>query len=187
MPDAAAGALHPRIDELLEVLDETRASLTMAVAQVPAERRDVRPAPGKWSVGEILDHVRQVDANFARLFSKRVDEARAAGAPAETDGSSILSRLDRAMVVDRSRKVEAPSRIQPREGTLVEDALAALRESRAAVRAALAAASGLALGSVVHPHPVFGALDMYQWTLFIAYHEERHAQQIREIARGGDG
>ena len=31
------------------------------------------------------------------------------------------------------------------------------------------------------PHPVFGALDMYQWLLFVGAHEGRHADQIREI------
>ena len=174
--------LHPRIDELLELLDETRAALLMAVAQVPEDRRDVRVADGRWTVGEILDHLHRVDASFARRLQKIVAEAKERGTPAETETSSVLGRLERAAVTDRSRRIESPEIVRPAPSARASDALAALHESRAAVRAGLAAASGLALGSIVLPHAVFGPLDMYQWTLFLGWHEVRHAEQIREIA-----
>jgi hypothetical protein len=31
------------------------------------------------------------------------------------------------------------------------------------------------------PHPLLGNLNLYKWHLFVAYHEERHRKQIREI------
>ena len=36
-------------------------------------------------------------------------------------------------------------------------------------------------------HPYFGALNMYQWGVFLGYHDLRHAAQIREIARPSPG
>jgi hypothetical protein len=44
------------------------------------------------------------------------------------------------------------------------------------------AADGLALSRVIHEHPRFGALNVYQWAGFLAAHESRHTQQIRDIA-----
>ena len=31
------------------------------------------------------------------------------------------------------------------------------------------------------PHPVFGALDGYQWILLLSAHSERHTKQIEEV------
>lgn len=185
-PDAAAErAVHPRISELLETLDETRASLKMAVARVPEDRRDVRIAEGRWTVGEILDHLHRVDAGFARRLQKIVAESKERGIPAESETSSILDRLDPKLVLDRSRRIESPEIVRPTPSARAADALAALAESRGAVREALKAASGLALGTVSFQHAVLGTLDMYQATLFLGWHEERHAEQIRELARAG--
>ena len=184
-PESVNGsAVHPRIGELLELLDETRASLLMAVSRVPEEARDRRTSEGRWTVGEILDHLHRVDASFARRLQKIVAEARERGTPAETETSSVLGRLEQGAVTDRSRRIEAPEIVRPTPTARASDALAALRESRDAVRGGLIAASGLALGSIVLPHAVLGSLDMYQWTLFVGWHEVRHAEQIREIADG---
>lgn len=60
-----------------------------------------------------------------------------------------------------------------------------LEAARADLRAAVASADGLALEAVRAPHPVFGDLNLYQWIVFVAAHEERHAGQIREMAGAG--
>jgi DinB family protein len=33
------------------------------------------------------------------------------------------------------------------------------------------------------PHPFLGNLNLYKWHHFVAYHEERHRKQIREIVK----
>ena len=48
--------------------------------------------------------------------------------------------------------------------------------------------SGLvALGDIRHAHPALGEMNLYQWALWIAGHEARHAAQVREIAAQLDG
>ena len=178
----ARSALHPRIEELLELLAETRAALTMAATSVPADRRTLRPAEGRWSLGEILDHLAKVDASFTRLLNKRVADARARGDERESDESSVLGRFNGEMVVDRARRFAAPVIVLPQVEVSVDAAIAALAASRTAVHAALVNANGVALGALTHPHPAFGILDMYQWAIVLAYHDLRHAAQIREIA-----
>jgi hypothetical protein len=34
------------------------------------------------------------------------------------------------------------------------------------------------LSAIKRPHPVLHDLDMYQWALFVAQHEERHRRQM---------
>lgn len=187
MAERSAGELHPRIEELLEHLEETRAALLDAVQHVAVDRRDARPGDGRWTVGEVLDHVSRVEGGYARLLTKRVSDARARGIGAETDTTSILGSVESAPLLDRERRLQAPEIVLPRQGATVDEALAALAGSRAAVLAALTDASGLALGTLTQQHPFFGTLDMYQWGVFLGLHDLRHAEQIREIGRASSG
>jgi hypothetical protein len=175
--------LHPRIEELLEHLEEHRGVLREAVAHVAPFHNVPRSADGRWSVGEVLDHVHRVESGFARLVTKRAGQARASGAPEESETSSIMGTVDSRMLTDRSRRINAPETVIPREGATVQEGLAALDASRAAVRRALEEANGVALGAIRHTHPVFGEMDLYQWGLVLGYHDARHAEQIREIGR----
>ena len=187
MPDVKAGALHPRIEELLEHLEETRGALLDAVQRVPRERRGARPGDGRWTVGEVLDHVSRVEAGYTRLLTKRVSDGRAKGLARETETSSILDTVASGPLVDRSRRLQAPEIVVPRQGATVDEGLAALEGSRTALRAALVDASGFALGTLTQQHPYFGTLDMYQWGVFLGYHDLRHADQIREAATAMQG
>lgn len=181
---ANANALHPRIEELLEHLEETRAALLDAVRHVARDRREERPGDGRWTVGEVLDHVSRVEAGYARLLTKRVSDGRAKALPRETETSSILGSVESAPLTDRTRRLQAPEIVVPREGATVDEGLAALESSRAAVRAALLDANGLALGTLTQNHPFLGTMDMYQWGVFLGLHDLRHAAQIREIMQG---
>jgi hypothetical protein len=179
--------IHPRIEELLEHLAEHRAVLKDAVAHVAPFHGVPRSADGRWSVGEVLDHVHRVESGFARLVTKRAGEARAKGGMDETETASIMGSVDSRMLTDRSRRIQAPEMVVPREGATVADGLAALDASRAAVHRALIEANGIALGAIMHTHPVFGEMNLYQWGLVLGYHDARHAEQIREIGRAPNG
>ena len=183
--DRARSALHPRIEELLEHLDETRAAFLTAVDSVPEAQRAARARPGRWSLGELVDHVHKVEVGTLRLLTKRIEQARTRGSEQETDSSSIFATMDGSRALDRTRPIEAPPTVVPSEGAMVDAALAALAESRQALRATLIGASGLALGAMTYPHPVFGTLDMYQWGLLLGWHDLRHADQVREMRDAG--
>lgn len=182
MPEAPkTKPLHPRIEELLEYLEETRAAFLMAVAAVPPALRAARPVPGRWTLGEIIDHVAKVESSCVRLLNKKLAEARANGLPDETDTTSIMAGFDTGRLLDRTRRIEAPPIVVPTEGATVDEALAALARSRAALRAALVDASGLALATITFPHPALGVLNMYHWLLSVGGHDTRHAEQVREL------
>ncbi|GJG85853.1 hypothetical protein tb265_10340 [Gemmatimonadetes bacterium T265] len=172
---------HPRTRELVEVLTERRVDLRAAVDAVPPGLRDRRPAPDRWSVAEVLEHLAVLEGAVTALLGPAVDEARALGTR-EADASSVRPRFDAERMRDRSVRVEAAERTRPRGGVDADAAWAALEEARVALLGALARGDGLALGAVTRPHPLFGALDIYQWALAVGGHEARHADQIREIA-----
>jgi hypothetical protein len=173
--------MHARTEEALTYLDAQRAALEDAVAAVPAELRDRRPAPDRWSIAEILDHVAIVNGRANDFLEAQVASAREAGLGEERDSSPVISTFDPSPILDRSRKRTAGERSQPRAGIEVREAHAALAATQQALRDLLIGWDGLALSELILPNPVFGPLNVYQWVFFVAGHEARHAAQIREV------
>ena len=176
--------MHPRIVELLKHLDIHHADFREAFGRVPTDRRNVKPAADRWSAANVVEHVAIVNGRVAGRFAKQIADARAAGHATESARDPILPTIDLARVLDRrpERRVQAPDPIQP-TGLDADAAWAALEKSSAALRDALASGDGLALGTLMSPHPLFGDLSIYQWAAFVGAHQGRHAAQLDEIAR----
>ena len=173
--------MHCRSEEVLAYLDQTRAELRAAVDSVPSNARNTKPGADQWSVSQVLDHLAIVHGRVAKAISRWIAEAQAAGVGPETSTGSLLNTIPTERILDRSRKVEAPDAIGPRSDVDAETAWAELEQAREKLRAAFLSGDGLALETVIQPHPVLGPINMYQWTLFNGSHEARHALQIREI------
>ncbi len=175
--------MHPRIHELVDFLERQRAAVLASAQSLPRGRWSTRPEVERWSVGEVAAHLHRVERGVARLVAMRVAEARAAGHAEESESSSVLGSLDAWMIPERSQRLVAPARVTPTDVPDAEGVLAQLAESRVEMRQAIAAADGLALGSIHHEHPVLGPIDLYQWILFVGQHEARHRAQIDEVVR----
>lgn len=175
--------MHPRIQEVLAVLDDTRESLRNAIAGIPVEKHAVRPSDDRWSVAEVVEHLGLVETRIAQMISEKIGAARDAGLARESEATPASRMLDINAVIDRSKPITASEASQPRSGLSTTDGLKVLSERREDLRNAVSAADGLALGTVEIPHARLGTLNVYQWLLFLAGHEARHTDQIREVAR----
>lgn len=102
------------------------------------------------------------------------------GLGAETDHRSRLDTFDLPALVTLP-PFDAPEFMVPVADVRAADAEAGLRTSRAALDRLISSASGLALGEVRARHMRFGEIDFYQWLLFIAGHEQRHARQLAAL------
>ena len=172
--------MHPRTRELLDYLDAERQVLRDAFDALPPSRRDESPGPGRWSPAEIVEHLAIVEQRLGGILTTKIAAARAEGLAPETSTDPILPTIDTAKVLSRSTRVSAPAAAAP-TGLASDAAWAALDRAGHAVREALVSGDGLALGAVIHPHPLFGPMSAYYWFGFLAAHEGRHAAQIREI------
>ena len=168
------------VPEIYEHIDRTRARLIAAVEGLSGEQQTFRPAPGRWSVAELVEHLSIVEGNIVRLLNKllgKAEESVPAAKASEAFGPVSIEEF-----VERSRgvKLEAPESIRP-TGLPLADSLARLRDSRAALHALrprVERADGRALR---FPHPAWGPLDLYQWLLFVGAHEDRHLAQIEAL------
>jgi hypothetical protein len=175
--------MQPRLAELTEYLAQQRRAVLSAASTVPAELWTERPAPGRWSISHILEHLHRVERSATGVVAKRIAKAREEGHPPETETSSVLGTLEHLGVSDRrGRPLVAPEIVDPAEAPDRVTVETRLAESRAALLAAIENGDGLALGEIRHSHLRFGDLNLYQWILFVAEHERRHAEQVAETA-----
>ena len=158
--------------EIVETLQKSRQDLHSAVEGIDEDRARTRPAEGRWSVLECLEHV----ATAERRFLGRLEGAGQLDSPVDPKREhSVL-----AMVVDRSQRRQAPELVQPagRFASLAE-ALEDFDSTRAQV-IRFAEARHSELRTLAAQHPVFGQVTGYELMLIIAGHACRHAAQIRE-------
>lgn len=174
--------MHTAISECFANLDSARDTLRAAVDSVPEHGRAERPAPDRWSVNEILEHLSLVERRFTAVIALRISEARETGLGAEQSPRAPLPPNLQAMLRDRANRRNAPEAVQPSGKIDYPTVWSNLERIRGELRTAVASADGLALSAVTHQHPVFGTLNVYQLMDFIAGHETRHARQIAGIA-----
>jgi hypothetical protein len=173
--------MHSRTTELIDYCDSQMLHLRAAVDAVPADRRDWRSSPAAWSTNDVITHLTIMERRLTGILGGALTDARARGLKTESDTSPIMPSIDLSAVLDRTTKITAPDRVDPRH-TGDKATWEEFESARSAVRALIVEHDGMALGELSHPHPVFGPLDFYHWFAFVAAHGTRHAAQILEIA-----
>ncbi len=159
--------------QLIEVLETSRAEFLDSLTGHGPEALSRRPAPERWSMLECSEHVVLVEqAMLTRLES----------APRSAEGLRHLElelRI-RSGATDRSTPRQAPARVQPtgRFPSLAE-AITQFNQSRDRTIEFVHSTEDLLLLSGAHP--VFGPMNGYEMVLFMCTHSSRHANQIREI------
>jgi hypothetical protein len=174
--------MHQHLSDVLATLDASRQALRDSMAAIPAAVRAARPGPDRWSPVDIVEHLSLVEARFSAVVGGKIAEAVSAGLAPERRPREPLPERIRTLLADRTGKRTAPEAAIP-SGALDEHmAWAAADKAREGFRAVVLSADGRALSGVIHEHPFFGPLNVYQWVELIAAHELRHVAQVREAA-----
>lgn len=163
-------------------LEKTRDALLDATSGLSDAQLRFKPAPDRWSVAEVVEHVAATETYLMTMVREKAMSAPARAEPVDLEeiDTLILTRIP-----DRSGKVQAPEPLVPRDrfGSPA-DARQAFATERAKTLQFLAETSGLrghALDS-----PLGHQLDPYQWILFVGAHSERHTKQIEEVKAHAD-
>jgi uncharacterized damage-inducible protein DinB len=175
--------MHPHLADVFSRLDRSRGALAAAVESIAIPLRQQRPAPDRWSVAEVLEHLSLVERLIAGRIADAIAAARGQGLAPERAPRAPLPGAIESRMADRTNRRNAPEAAIP-TGTV--DAAAAwqtIEDGHRRLQALVADADGLALGEVISEHPVFGPMTVYQWVELIAAHEGRHTEQIAETGR----
>jgi uncharacterized damage-inducible protein DinB len=165
------------LDEIRAELATSREALLQEAARVSDDSFTASPDADTWSVSEILDHLVASERRVTGLFANAIAEIPRA----DNAGSSAqVFEMIRTIMAERAggplKSTHVPERGQSRDALFAK-----LNASRSALLAQIDAAEGLDLSAKALPHPMLGDLDLYQWLVFIARHEDRHRLQIARL------
>jgi len=167
-------------DRAMSYLHATRKQLLDAVEGLSEAQWKWKPAPDRWSVAEVAEHI-TVSEQF--LLEGAVQKT-IQGAKASEDVLAKTKGKDEAIqkgVPDRTRRFQAPEPLVPAARFADRNALTAAFKERRDRTIAFVEKTPAELRSYAAPHPALGDLDAYQWVLFIAAHSDRHIRQLLEV------
>ena len=175
--------MHPQLAAALSRLDSVTRDLHAAATSIPLVMQCQKPAPERWCVNEVLEHIGMVEQLFVARLITNIETAKAAGLGSEVDAPAMLPEQLGQILEDRSARRTAPETVVPTGQVDSATALQSIEACHARLREAVASVEGLALSTVTHDHRFFGTLNVYQWVDLLAGHERRHLAQMREIAK----
>ena len=164
-------------DRALKYLESTKQGVVDATAGLSEAQWNFKPAPDRWSVAEVAEHIAAAEGYLRGMVVEKVMTA-----PPRPEGEDVKAIDDQvlAAIPDRSHKVQAPDALKPtnRFGS-GPGAIKAFLESRQQTEDFLTSHDDLRAHAV--DSPLGKKLDAYEWVLFIAAHSERHTKQILEV------
>ena len=174
--------MSPKVKEILDAIAGDRLALVDAVKALGPEQTDFRPAPGLWSIDDVLHHLALSEEASAKLMSLFHDRAvKESIGPDPRPDDSVLHSIDSLVARAGDEKAKAPDRVTPRSKVEAGAALARLEAARSRIVDRAEALSAVDGAKLTYRHPFFDELDCYQWLLIGGWHERRHTRQIERI------
>jgi hypothetical protein len=157
---------------LIAHMEMTEGWLAEELSGLSPAQVQFRPAPGTWSISEVLEHLVVAEPIYWQDLREAMKAAPAGRTSVTTDADILWYGIDRTHR-ETAIAAEAPKgRLRdPRAG------LDALRKLHAEMLRYVRATDDDLRSHVVKRQ----GCDAYQWLLMITAHEQRHVLQIREI------
>ncbi|MBB4825643.1 putative damage-inducible protein DinB [Sporosarcina luteola] len=156
----------------MQINDKEREELLNELNDLSDEEINRKPSDNEWSIQQILEHLYLMEGGITQTIAHQLatgEEKKVADKPIE-------------LSVNRSTKVQAPPFAVPTEDfRSLAELQTKLLQSHEALRKFVHQSRAADLEKKAYPHPVFGDLNLKQWIPFIAYHEMRHTEQLKEV------
>lgn len=193
--------------ESMQLARITRARTLALVDGLSQAELDYAPSPGKWSAGEILDHLILSDQVYYGEITALFDLKKAGKRPylrrnfsdfnpsilfipkpalpyLDATFNAVNTVLPRALrtffIVSRIIPAEAPDIAMPRPGRSGDALRQELQRGPEYLERLFAQMPDADFSMFIHYHPLLGENNVYQMIQFLTNHETVHQKQIRE-------
>jgi hypothetical protein len=150
---------------------------------LPETQRKYQPAPGEWSIDEILEHITLTSHYLMITLRQSLTKVlRRANEQPIPEGESDLDKIVRISDPDAFGWIR-PEHMEPtrtKSCTEVRALMQAQREECLHILRQIGQGEG-SLHTVRMSVQDLGRLDMYQWLYFLVQHAKRHAVEIERI------
>ena len=166
-------------DRAIEYLKQTQKEFLASIEGVSQSQWKFKAAPDKWSIAETAEHIALTEQTIWDLVSEKIMKS-----PATPEKAAEVKGKDETILTvipDRSRKAQAPERLQPTGKWPNRAALAKDFEALRGKEIAYVTDTKEDLRSHFGDHPFLKTMDAYQWIIFNGAHCKRHTAQILEV------
>ena len=161
----------------LKWLEESRQEFLAAIDGVTDQQWKWKPAPDRWSVGEVAEHI--ILAEASQFADVRKAIASTPDPDWETKTKGKTERLV-AVLAPRLGKAQAPEAIVPKGGMTQAQVKERFERQRAEIVKFTTETSAPLKQGIVE-NPFFGPLNGYNWLIYAPLHTMRHDKQIAEV------
>ena len=164
---------------LVDYIQKSGDNLHKAVKDLNDEQWRFKPAPDKWSVAEVVEHIAKTEDFFHQLVTENVLAKEAT--PEKKKATRADDEKIIAGVTDRSKPAQAPDLLRPTgEWTNKAEAMKAYEAAHAKLLE-LAKTTDKDLRAYFTPFGPMGDTDAYQILIYNSGHTARHTKQIEEV------
>ena len=177
MPPGAGTLSETERAELVDLLERSRSELETLAAAAVGDAWSRKPAPDRWSVGEVVEHLVLAEEALFDMVRTALDGEEDPDwlqIDAAVGVSGLVANLS-----DRSQRFQAPELLQPKGETGRDDLLARFAALRAkTLDFAHRTQAPIKRHTAEGPQ---GKMTTHQWLGLVAAHNLRHNQQIAEV------
>lgn len=174
----------PDLTQARQYFCATRNRIVEATRGLSDAQWQFKPAPDRWSIGEIVEHMVTVEERVLNRLNNELTQAPPP--PADRDWQK-LDAIILERIPDRSNKAKAPEIIEPTGTWTLTDALSRVFQNYERLSKFIESTSDLR-EHILDAPPIkfvsngeYTTADGYQWALTGAAHDERHVRQIEEV------
>lgn len=164
---------------LVRELEESNRTFLASIAGLSEAQWRFKPAPAKWSIAEVAEHLVLVDQGLGGMVRTALQPIP----PFTADSAAKLDAAARGLYGDRSRRFNSPEGFVPTGQWATQAALVTAYNEARAANLEYVRNTADPLRSRGGPHPAFGTLDGVHWIVVIAAHMNRHVHQIEDVKR----
>jgi hypothetical protein len=156
-------------------LDSIHQSLAKTTSAIAPQLCSVSPGEKEWSVAEVLEHLVLVD--------ERVKSELEKGLQSPTKVGLLRKLIPMRFVSWRFFKVKAPRAVCPTTALPVNELMARYDQARTQLKQLCTEYGSQRLKQTTFKHPFLGNIDGLAAISMVAFHEQRHHKQIKEILK----
>jgi hypothetical protein len=160
------------------LLKETKKYFLKHIKGLSDAQLDFKAAPEKWSIRQCMEHIALSEGFLGQMLEGIM---KSPVNPEKRAEIKITDEQIPVMLVDRTKKAQAPEPIQPKGSFKSADEAVQQFTTTRDKHIEYMKTTQDDMRNHCMPHPAFGMMDSYQWMLLVAAHTKRHTLQIEEV------
>ena len=167
------------IADIYEANKKIHGKFEAVVSALAADQAAAIAAGEKWSVAQIVEHVSLVEGGIARICSRLLSNAEAAG-QMNSGGFDLTEFMQKADGIT-DVKLEAPEVVHPVNGRSISESLEVMEANGRTFDELRPRLEKFDCTAHKCPHPYLGDLSALEWLTLAGGHKLRHLRQIKRV------